>query len=126
MNTLQQARSQETIRSARRVWVSGVRRVLDARLAEGPHQVREPLRVDCSLSFRNEAISSVESIQIEYSPGSNRFLGLRTRPGSRSPAGPNPNGSGFRGGLVFKAHRLCVSPNSRLESNKEEEEKVQG
>ena len=26
----------------------------------------------------------------------------------------------FRGGLVFKAHRLCVSPNSRLESNKEE------
>jgi len=28
----------------------------------------------------------------------------------------------FRGGLVFKAHRLCVSPNSRLKSNKEEEE----
>jgi len=27
----------------------------------------------------------------------------------------------FRGGLVFKAHRLCVSLNSRLESNKEEE-----
>ena len=27
----------------------------------------------------------------------------------------------FRGGLVFKDHRLCVSPNSRLESNKEEE-----
>jgi len=27
----------------------------------------------------------------------------------------------FRGGLVFKAHRLCVSINSRLESNKEEE-----
>jgi len=25
-------------------------------------------------------------------------------------------------GLVFKAHRLCVSLNSRLESNKEEEE----
>ena len=25
----------------------------------------------------------------------------------------------FRGGLVFKAHRLCVSLNSRLESNKE-------
>jgi len=32
--------------------------------------------------------------------------------------------SGFRiqGGLVFKVHRLCVSLNSRLESNKEEEE----
>ena len=29
----------------------------------------------------------------------------------------------FRGGLVLKAHRLCVSLNSRLESNKEEEEK---
>ena len=29
----------------------------------------------------------------------------------------------FRGGLVFKDHRLCVSLNSRLESNKEEEEK---
>jgi len=27
----------------------------------------------------------------------------------------------FRGGLVFKAHRLCVSLNSRFESNKEEE-----
>jgi len=27
-----------------------------------------------------------------------------------------------RGGLVFKEHRLCVSLNSRLESNKEEEE----
>jgi len=26
----------------------------------------------------------------------------------------------FRGGLVFKAHRLCVSLNSRLESNKED------
>ena len=29
----------------------------------------------------------------------------------------------FRGGLVSKAHRLCVSLNSRLESKKEEEEK---
>ena len=28
----------------------------------------------------------------------------------------------FRGGLVFKDHRLCVSLNSRLESKKEEEE----
>ena len=28
----------------------------------------------------------------------------------------------FRGGLVFKAHRLCVSLNSRLECNKEEGE----
>jgi len=28
----------------------------------------------------------------------------------------------FIGGLVFKAHRLCVSLISRLESNKEEEE----
>jgi len=28
----------------------------------------------------------------------------------------------FRGGLVAKAHRLCVSLNSGLESNKEEEE----
>ena len=27
----------------------------------------------------------------------------------------------FRGGLVFKAHRLCVSLNSRVESNKAEE-----
>ena len=27
----------------------------------------------------------------------------------------------FRDGLVFKAHRLCVSLHSRLESNKEEE-----
>jgi len=28
----------------------------------------------------------------------------------------------FRGGLVFKAHRLCAALNSRLESNKEEKE----
>jgi len=28
----------------------------------------------------------------------------------------------FRGGLVFEAHRLCVSLNSRFESNKEEED----
>ena len=28
----------------------------------------------------------------------------------------------FRGGLVFKDHRLCESLNPRLESNKEEEE----
>ena len=28
----------------------------------------------------------------------------------------------FRGGLVFKAHRLCVSLDSRLESKKEQEE----
>ena len=28
----------------------------------------------------------------------------------------------FRGGLVFKAHRLCVSLNSRFESNNKEEE----
>jgi len=31
-------------------------------------------------------------------------------------------GQRFRGGLVFKAHRLCVSLNSRLESNEEEKE----
>ena len=29
----------------------------------------------------------------------------------------------FRGGLVFKAHRLCVSLNSRLESESNKEEK---
>ena len=29
----------------------------------------------------------------------------------------------FRGGLVFKAHRLCISLNSRLASDTEEEEK---
>ena len=30
-------------------------------------------------------------------------------------------GGDTHGGLVFEAHRLCVSLNSRLESNKEEE-----
>ena len=34
------------------------------------------------------------------------------------------NGLRFRGGLVCKAHRLFVSLNSRLESNKEEEEET--
>jgi len=53
------------------------------------------------------------------------------RPNSKSPpsaprqcrAQPNQarrNVQRFRGGLVFMAHRLCVSLNSRLESNKEE------
>jgi len=32
----------------------------------------------------------------------------------------------FRGGLVCKAHRLCVSLNSRLESNTAEEEDCLG
>jgi len=32
----------------------------------------------------------------------------------------------FRGGLVIDAHRLFVSLNSRLESNKEEEEELDG
>jgi len=37
--------------------------------------------------------------------------------------GGSSSGRGrFRGGLVFKAHRLCESLNSRLESNTEEEE----
>ena len=36
--------------------------------------------------------------------------------------GRRRNADRVRGGLVFKAHRLCVSLNSRLESNKEEEE----
>ena len=31
----------------------------------------------------------------------------------------------FRGGLVSQAHRLCVSLNSRLESNKEEKKKTE-
>ena len=39
---------------------------------------------------------------------------------------PLRNVKRFRGGLVFKAHRLCVSLNSRLESNKEEEEVPSG
>ena len=32
----------------------------------------------------------------------------------------------FRGGLVFKANRLCVSLNYRLESNTEEKKKFDG
>ena len=32
----------------------------------------------------------------------------------------------FRGGLVFKAHSLCVSFNSRFESNNGEEEEEEG
>ena len=51
-----------------------------------------------------------------------------------SPAGHKPaqlallrrNVKRFRGGLVFKAHRLCVSLNSRLKSNKDEEEEAVG
>jgi len=42
-----------------------------------------------------------------------------------TPCTMRPNVKRFRGGLVFKAHRLCVSLNSRLESDKEEEEAEQ-
>jgi len=45
-------------------------------------------------------------------------FGLRFS-GSRSRMQGGENVQQFRGGLVFKAHRLCVSLNSRLESNKE-------
>ena len=37
---------------------------------------------------------------------------------------PSRNVQRFRGGLVFKAHRLCVSLKSRLESYTEEEEEA--
>jgi len=40
---------------------------------------------------------------------------------SREGASIHRNVLRFRSGLVFKAHRLCVSLNSRLESNEEEE-----
>ena len=40
----------------------------------------------------------------------------------RSPVRHCRNVQGFQGGLVFKAHIICVSLNSRLESNTEEEE----
>ena len=42
--------------------------------------------------------------------------------GEREGAGRNVQR--FRGGFVFKAHRLCVSLNSRLESNKEKRERT--
>ena len=37
----------------------------------------------------------------------------------------SPEALRFRGGLVFKAHRLYVSLNSRIESNNKKEEKDQ-
>jgi len=44
-------------------------------------------------------------------------------PGRRSPwFGCPRRRQRFPGGLVFKAHRLCVSLSARLESKKEEEE----
>ena len=47
--------------------------------------------------------------------GESRCTGAGVTSGRRS-----RNVQRFRGGLVFKAHRLCVSLNSRLESNTEE------
>jgi len=59
--------------------------------------------------------SSSKKLQIEQKYSPNLFA---------HPAFQNPftarNVQRLRGGLVFKAHRLCVSRNSRLESNKEE------
>ena len=48
-------------------------------------------------------------------------LGVGVGGWSPAPGQPHKNVQRFRGGLVFKAHRLCVSLNSRLESNKEGE-----
>jgi len=55
-----------------------------------------------------------------------RYKGRDSMPaGGTRQCGPlllHRNVQRFRGGLVFKAHRLCVSLNSRLASNKEREE----
>ena len=50
--------------------------------------------------------------------------GSALNPKPQIPAGLNDDGR-FRGGLVFKAHRLCVSLSSRLESNKEKKGDVE-
>ena len=41
------------------------------------------------------------------------------------PLGSDLDGQQFRGGLVLKAHRLCVSLNSRLERNNEEKKDLE-
>ena len=52
-------------------------------------------------------------------------LGLRVVKKKRRLLKPeHSNVQRFRGGLVFKAHRLCESLNSRFESNKEKEEEL--
>jgi len=65
-------------------------------------------------------------------PGAHRpgDRGLLARPRAPFSPGCEPlqilhrNVQRFRGGLAFKDHRLCVSLNSRLESNKEEKTKM--
>jgi len=58
-----------------------------------------------------------------------RVLGLKVEGLGLCCVGCGVEGAGykrFRGGLVFKAHILCVCLNSRLESNKEEEDTSAG
>ena len=66
-------------------------------------------RPDFGLGFQVKVLGRFEGVPSSLGPG----------PLSRGEG--NSNVQRFRGGLVFKAHRLCVSLNSRLESNKEEE-----
>jgi len=52
-------------------------------------------------------------------PGAKSLRRVRSRGHSLEPL--HRHVQRFRGGLVFKPHRRCVSLNSRSESNKEEE-----
>jgi len=56
-------------------------------------------------------------------------MNIQSKPGGavhERDLGVHKNAQRIRGGLVFKAHRLCVSLNSRLESHTEEEEEGTG
>ena len=92
------------------------------------------VHIDAISGVHSDAISGV---RIDAISGQLSVLlvtaASRGNPSSTSPSPPQlrrpllkknlyRNVQRFRGGLVFKDHRLCVSLNSRLASNKEEED----
>jgi len=100
-------------------------------------KVTSSLSLSLSLSLASLSLASLSRLSLPPSPEPQRhkhrtphmppWRAWLTSPSSRFHLSRCPaNMQRFRGGLVFKAHRLCVSLNSRLESNKEEEERAGG
>ena len=71
--------------------------------------IHAKLKLDSALGIQRGCLNHVGSVAV---------LNLRTTTSQKCAAVLRR----FRSGLVFKAHRLCVSLNSRLESNTEEGE----
>ena len=70
-------------------------------------------------------LDAAEAFPGHVDSGVHLFMHVRvlteSHPNADVQAPHTTNGQRFRGGLVFKARRLCASLNSRLESNQKNE-----